>query len=314
MSPARCLVLVLLLAAGGCASRGPLVSTAPVELEATPFFPQQDLQCGPAALAAVLGAAGVPTQPEQLVREVYTPGLEGSLQLELAAAARARGLLPVEVAPELDALLAELAAGRPVLVLQNLGLRSLPAWHYAVVIGADPATDELILRSGVERRAVTPAAKFLRSWDLAGRWGLVLLAPGELPAMPDRDRYFAAVAGLEASGRHAAASRAWAAALEAWPDDPVALFGFATANHLAGNLAAAYDGYVELLRRAPDHAAALNNLAHLLADHGCPVAARTLAQRALDTAAPGGAIAAAAQDTLAGLSGRAGEERGCRLP
>jgi hypothetical protein len=231
--PARLAALLLLVALGGCASPRDLVSGAPsmqgrvepVELEATPFFPQEDLQCGPAALATVLGAAGAPASPEQLASEVYTPGLDGSLQLELVAAARARGFVPYVLPPALDALWAELLAGRPVLVLQNLRLRSLPAWHYAVVVGADPAADEVVLRSGAERRLATPAGKFLRTWDLAERWGLVLLPPGELPAAPDRGRYFEAVAGLEAAGRHAEAARAWSAALDAWPGEPVALFG-----------------------------------------------------------------------------------------
>ena len=288
--------------------------TTPVELAATPFFPDDAMHCGPAALATVLGAAGVPAQPEQLATEVYTPGLGGSLQLELVAAARGRGLVPYELPPEADALFAELVAGRPVLVLQNLRLRTLPAWHYAVVVGADPATGELLLRSGPERRRVTPAGEFMRSWDLAERWALVLLPPGELPAALDRERYFAAVAGLEATGRHAEAARAWAAALGPWPDDAVALFGHATASHLAGDHATAYDAYVALLVLEPGHAAGLNNLAYLLAGQGCPVAAGVLARRALTAAAPGGAIAAAAEDTLAGLSAGVKEGGACRLP
>nr|WP_276611264.1 PA2778 family cysteine peptidase [Thioalkalivibrio sp. XN8] len=288
--------------------------TTPVELAATPFFPDDTMHCGPAALATVLGAAGVPAQPEQLATEVYTPGLGGSLQLELVAAARGRGLVPYELPPEADALFAELVAGRPVLVLQNLRLRTLPAWHYAVVVGADPATETVILRSGTEERLMTPAGEFMRSWALAERWGLVLLPPGELPAALDRKRYFEAAAGLEATGRHAEAALAWAAALAPWPDDTVALFGRATASHLAGDYATAYDGYLALLVLEPAHAAGLNNLADLLAGHGCPVAARVLAQRALTAAAPGGAIAAAAEDTLAGLSAGTAEGAACRLP
>ena len=304
--------------------------TAPVELADTPFFPDDALQCGPAALATVLRAAATGSDPvmgninhynnfrgsdpETLAREVYTPGLGGSLQLELVAAARQRGFVPYELPPEADALFAELLAGRPVLVLQNLRLRTLPAWHYAVVIGADPVAETVILRSGTEERLVMPAGKFMRTWDLAERWALVLLRPGELPAAPDRGRYFAAVAGMEAAGRHPEAAHAWHAALGPWPDDPVARFGHATASHLAGDLAAAYDAYLALLALAPTHAAALNNLANLLADQGCPVAARVLAQQAVTTAMPGSAIAAAAAETLRGLPASAAPGAACRLP
>ena len=312
-------VLLLLGALGGCAAQRAIVSSAPalqgvaqpLELEATPFHPQQALACGPAALATVLGAAGVAADPDLLVREVFTPGLGGSLQLELVAAARARGFVPYVVNPEPDALFAELVAGRPVLVLQNLGLRRWPAWHYAVVIGADPDSEQLLLRSGTERRLAMPAAKFMRSWDRAERWGLVLLEPGTLPAQPERARYFDAVAGLEDTGRFAAAAAAWEAALAEWPGDPVARFGYATANYLDGNLAAARAGYEALLAESPEHAGALNNLANVLADLGCRASARALALRALAAAPAGGEIAAAAADTLAGLPEGGVDGPGC---
>jgi tetratricopeptide (TPR) repeat protein len=312
-------LLLFIGALGGCAAQRALVSAAPsfeqreagIELSETPFFPQQELQCGPAALATVLGAAGVETHPDVLVPEVYTPELGGSLQLELVAAARARGLLPYVVLPEMDALLAELVAGRPVLVLQNLRLRTWPAWHYAVLIGAEPAGERVLLRSGTERRLEMPAARFLRSWERAERWGLVLLEPGELPARPDRGRYFDAVAGLEETGRHGAAAAAWQAALTAWPDDPIARFGQATASYLGGDLAAAHAGYEAVLAAEPDHAAALNNLANVLADLGCKASARALALQAVAAAPRDGAIAAAAADTLAGLPADVTDAGGC---
>jgi tetratricopeptide (TPR) repeat protein len=215
------------------------------------------------------------------------------------------------IAPEPDALFAELIAGRPVLVLQNLRLRSWPAWHYAVVIGADPETERILLRSGGERRLDMPAARFLRTWDRGDRWGLVLLAPGELPAQPDRLRYLEAVAGLEATGHYAAAALAWEAALALWPGDPVARFGHATARYLEGDLAAARAGYEALLLAEPDHAGALNNLANVMADLGCRATARTLALRAVALAPAESAIAAAALDTLAGLPEGSEDAAGC---
>ncbi|MFU8897166.1 MAG: PA2778 family cysteine peptidase [Gammaproteobacteria bacterium] len=315
-------LLFLMGALGGCTVQRALVDEspvlqgrdAPVELTETPFFPQQALQCGPAALATVLGAAGAAdagTHPDALAREVYTPGLGGSLQLELVAAARARGFVPYIVAPDADALFAELLAGRPVLVMQNLRLRTWPAWHYAVVIGVDPRTGDIILRSGAEPRLETPAGRFLRTWDRADRWGLVLLEPGQLPARPHRAHYFDAVAGLEETGRHGAAAQAWQAALLAWPGDPIAQFGYATASYLDGDLAAARDAYAALVNADPAHAAALNNLANVLADLGCRATARALAERAVAAAPAGGEIAAAATDTLAGLPADARDAAEC---
>src|SRR3569623_3150374 len=60
--------------------------------------------------------------------------------------------LPNVLEPELAALLREVGAGHPVQVLQNRGLSWAPRWHYAVVVGYDLARDEVVLRSGTERR------------------------------------------------------------------------------------------------------------------------------------------------------------------
>ena len=123
---------VLVFAIAGCASRGPVLPQltaaqlpARVELAETPFFPQRDYQCGPAALATVLGASGVRVDPDNLVAEVYLPGRKGSLQPEMVAATRTRGRLPYLLPPRADALVAQLAAGTPVLLMQKLGAHNL---------------------------------------------------------------------------------------------------------------------------------------------------------------------------------------------
>jgi hypothetical protein len=91
-------------------------------LTSVPFFPQEDHECGPAALAMVLRSAGLPVEPEQLVSQVYVPGRQGTLQTELLVSARRHGLPAYVLQPEVAAVLREVAAGHPVLVFQNLGL------------------------------------------------------------------------------------------------------------------------------------------------------------------------------------------------
>ncbi|HET7202879.1 MAG TPA: PA2778 family cysteine peptidase, partial [Steroidobacteraceae bacterium] len=141
------------LALAGCATSGRLADfagsaglPAVVELDSTPFHPQADQQCGPAALATVLGAAGRPASLDQLAPEIFVPDRKGSLQPELVGAIRARGLLPYELGRDPAELMAELAAGHPVLVLQKQGLGPWPAWHYAVVIGYDSRRGTFLLR------------------------------------------------------------------------------------------------------------------------------------------------------------------------
>ena len=152
---ATALALAALLVLAGCTSLGPAPPEDPRrELTDVPFFPQTAYQCGPAALATVLGATGIDTTPEALAPLVYIPGRKGSLQVEMLAAARRHGRVAVVLAPEFADLRTELDAGRPVLVLQNLGALGIRRWHFAVVVGYDAERDALILRSGTRRRHV----------------------------------------------------------------------------------------------------------------------------------------------------------------
>ena len=153
-----------------------------IRLQGVPFYPQLEYECGPAALAGVLGASGVSATPATLSPQVYLPGRQGSLQVELMAATRRAGRIPYIVDGTPQALVAELAAGRPVLVLQNLQTRDFPVWHYAVLVGLDAAANRVYLNSGAEQSLPVAAPEFLRTWDWAGRWALVVLRPGELPA------------------------------------------------------------------------------------------------------------------------------------
>ena len=265
----------------GCTAQGPTLGTLPgnslptqTELRATPFFPQEDYQCGPAALATMLTASGIATTPEALVPQVYLPKRQGSLQPELIAASRQYDRLPYVLDPELSQVVAEIAAGRPVLVMQNLGVAAYPIWHFAVVIGYDRNAEELVLRSGTTERLLMSTRRFLASWSRAERWAMVLLEPGALPVNPDPMRYLTAAAALEATGRLDAAAIAYAKGRERWPDLSLPHLGLANIAYTRGDLAGAIQAYDEALRRDPSNLVARHNLAESLAALGCMAAAR----------------------------------------
>jgi tetratricopeptide (TPR) repeat protein len=287
--------------------------TEAIELSDTPFFPQEEYQCGPAALATVLEAAGVAIAPSDLVDQVYLPTKHGSLQVELLAATRRADRIPYLIEPTLFALRAELDADRPVLVLQNLGLGFLPVWHYAVVVGLDPAVDSVILRSGIERRKQSHVIDFLRSWKMAGNWGMVILNPGEMPASTTPRRLMAAVAQAEPMLSIPSRKRAYRTALDRWPGNITARFGYAHALHTAGELTAAENNYRAIINKYPRHAAALNNLAEVVADRGCYAQATAIAQRALAIATEEQrALVGPINDTLHGFPKSRDDEPRCR--
>lgn len=175
-----------------------------------PFFAQEELQCGPAALAMALGWSGLATTPAELAPQVYTEQRRGSLQLSIVAAARRAGRMAVQV-HGLRELAAELAAGNPVLVLQNLGLDWWQVWHYAVAVGYDLERSVVILNSGALERREVPLSTFDRTWRRAGEWGLVVTEPERLPALRDPERLRAAIDALDRIGRGAEADAARAA-------------------------------------------------------------------------------------------------------
>lgn len=246
------------------------------ELVDVPFFPQQTDQCGPAALATVLGAAAKPTSAQALAQEIYLPARGGSLQIELEAAARARGLLVTPLPSTLDAITQELNAGRPVLVLQNLGLPAVPTWHYAVVVGYDGRDDVLILRSGTTPRLRMPRQRFLRTWHWGGRWARVITPPAVLPLTADERTVLRAATALEESGQPQAALLAFEAARRRWPASSIAAVGHGNAAFALGRRHEAAQAFAAALQHRPDEAVAANNLAWLLAGAGCEPAARAL--------------------------------------
>lgn len=281
-----------------------------IELTATPFFPQDDYQCGPAALATVLSTVGIDTQPDRLTDEVFLPGRKGSLAIELAAAIRSRGLLPYSLERTPSAILEELAVGRAVLVMQNLGFKIKPIWHFAVVIGYDARERTFILRSGTVERLVVKERSFMRSWDLAERWALVVLKPDELPAAPDLQRFMSAAAGLESIGRLRAAATAYGVARLQWPHSVWPTLGLANIEMREGNLAAAESGYRAALALDPNNVVANNNLGEILWKRGCVSDARPLLERALELAR-GSSLEAAVANTLREMEAQPVVEGSC---
>jgi len=255
-----------------------------IELSETVFFPQQRYQCGPASLAMLLTAAGISVTPEELVAKIYLPARKGSLQLELIAATRGYGRIPYVINGNIPALSGELRAGRPVLVLQNLGLSFLPIYHYALVIGLLPP-DKVILRSGVDRRLLMDLNRFLETWEAAGAWAMIALRPGKLPDTLELTDYLISVNSFEQQGNVSGAETAYRAALTISPENEIALFALANNYLLQGENEPAESLFRRLFQINPDHIAAANNLADLLGRRGCYSASLTLINRAATIAA-----------------------------
>lgn len=248
-----------------------------IELRSVPFFPQERYQCGPASLAMVLASQGASVVPKDLTPAVYLPGRRGSLQAELVAAARGYDMLAYRLDPSLTQLLQELAAGNPVLVLQNLGLSWLPQWHYAVAVGYRLDTQQLVLHSGTSERRLVRLSLFERTWARAEHWAMVIVPAGAVPATATPMRYLEAASALETTGRIQAARKAYRRAARLWPENQIAWMGLGNTEYLLEDYASAEASFRAALARQPESAPAWNNLGYALAARGCFNAARAAA-------------------------------------
>lgn len=269
---------VLFLA--GCAALEPLVPQTvqlrtdwpagvarQVELAQVPFYPQDEYQCGPAALAMAMTHTGRRTLPASLVDEVWLPARHGSLQVEMLATPRRHGLVSYRLEPRYADLLREVAAGNPVVVLQDVG-PLFTQWHYAVVNGYDYETGTILLRSGLQMRQETSFTAFERSWRAGEYWAMTVTAPDRIPATATEPRWLEALLGLARGGNVDATVRGYRAALRRWPDSLPAAVGLANQLHAQGSLREATDVLRAALQKSPRSVILLNNLAQTLSDQG----------------------------------------------
>ncbi len=237
------------------------------EIPGVPFFPQDEYQCGPAALATVLAHSGVPVTPEPLVEQVWLPGRRGSLQIEMLAAARRHGRVAYVLSPRYGDLLREVAAGHPVVVLQDVGALATQ-WHYAVVNGFDYPSGTVFLRSGTRPRLEMPFTAFERSWMASGYWAMVTMPPDRIPATATEDAWVNAVLAMARVADGRSVATAFATALQRWPDNLAAAVGLANQHHAQGALEPAAAVLREARKRHPNSAIVANNLAQVLSAQG----------------------------------------------
>jgi tetratricopeptide (TPR) repeat protein len=212
----------------------------------------------------------------------------------MLAATRRACLIAYPLQPEMGAVLRELAAGHPVIVLQNLGWDLFPQWHYALVIGYALAEPAVVLRSGTQQRLVLSRHDFERSWARAGKWAFIAVPPGQLPATAGEDDFVAAAANLERVAPDAAA-QAYGAALARWPGNLVARIGLGNVAYGARRLDDAEREYRQATMDHADSGDAWNNLAQVLHETGRDREAADAARRAI---ALGGERAASYRSTL----------------
>jgi hypothetical protein len=250
-----------------------------------PFFPDEDYQCGPATLATVLNYSGAKVDVKPLISQVFLPSRQGSLQVEMLAAPRRYGRISYQLQPRYQDLLREVAAGNPVIVLQDVG-PMFTQWHYAVVNGFDYPSGTLYMRSGTRPREKIPFTYFERTWIKGGYWAMVVAPPDRIPVTATEDGWMTAVLAMVRTGGDEAATKAYAAALKRWPENLPAAIGLANEFHSRGDFAGAVNVLRTAQQRHPQSVIVINNLAQALSDQGRNSEALAVIGKAADPQGP----------------------------
>ncbi len=254
--------------------------TPQVENREVPFFAQSEYQCGPATLAMVLSYQGVDTSVEELIPQVFLPGRNGSVQPEMLATVRRHHKLAYPIRGTMDALLNHLAAGDPVVVMQNLSLPIYPMWHYAVAIGFDLPDETIVLRSGERKRHTLSFSRFDATWARSDRWGFIVADPGTLPkGISARNALEAISAYEEAHGPEAALS-SWQALVKRYPDNAMGQFALGNALYAAQQVNEATAAFRAATQQDPRMGAAWLNLGIVLLQQDRPGDARDALRQA----------------------------------
>ncbi len=142
-------------------------------IKEVPFFPQQEYQCGPAALASVLNFWGKEIAPEDIAREIYSPEAKGTLNMDLFFYAQRKGFQVQQYRGSLEDLKRNLSTGIPLIVQVDYGFLVYEQSHFMVVIGYN--RQGVIVHSGLERAKFIPISSFLSSWKKANHWTLRII-------------------------------------------------------------------------------------------------------------------------------------------
>ncbi|MGH1536937.1 MAG: PA2778 family cysteine peptidase [Gammaproteobacteria bacterium] len=234
-----------------------------------PFYPQKQFHCGPSTLAMAMNFYGQSLSPQELAKDVFTPGRKGSFQSEMKAAVRKRGMLAYELTPELVFLLAEVSVGHPVIILQNKSIKYYPIWHYALVIGYDLNKKQIYLHSGENKNYAVSISVFEFTWKRSNHWAMAVLPTDTLPNDRNLINALQAAVDLEEVGQIESANQTYQTITKRWPESLVAIMGAANSHLSLGNATEATNFYLRALKLNPQRADIYNNLAYSLLAQSC---------------------------------------------
>ena len=141
-------------------------------IQDVPFYPQDEYQCGPASLAAVMNYWRISVSQQEIKEEIFSQTARGSLNIDLMLYAQRKGLIARQYSGSLDDLITNINKGIPLIVLVDYGFSFVQRNHFMVVVGY--STKGIIAHSGKTRELFISEDDFLRRWEKTDYWTLLL--------------------------------------------------------------------------------------------------------------------------------------------
>jgi tetratricopeptide (TPR) repeat protein len=227
------------------------------------FFKQDKNFCGPAALAVVMNYWGDDITQEKIAEHIYKESIKGSLTVDLESYAYKRGFFAQAGSFTLDELGPKLRDGIPIIVIVQV-MPFIKKNHYLVLFGYNDTREVVIVYSGKEEPELMSYKDFVRKWESAGKWALVVCPPQKVNW--DLNAYYLNKLGLlyEESGLNDLAVLNYEKAIK--EDDTTALYFFNLGNVYLktkdySKAVAYYNKAIEIDKQYAD---AYNNIAYSL--------------------------------------------------
>lgn len=229
-----------------------------------PFIAQKPNYCGPAALAMLANYYGCAVSQDEIAGAIYLPDIGGTLTSELSDYARRFHLWVRQYRGSVDDLRQKLDAGIPLLVLGRFGEQP----HYFVVLGWDDFRQVVTAHSDTRPRYEMRVEDFLRHWDRANRWTLLVCPPEKATWRLTADEHNDLGVFFERAGLLESATQHYVAATQSRPQNSYFRMNLGNALLKQRRLREAADTFARAVELDSQNADAMNNLASTYLEMG----------------------------------------------
>ena len=256
-------VLLALLLAGVTANRASPVTghQSPIPV---PFIAQKPNYCGPAALAMLANYYGYKVSQDEIASAIYLPNIGGTLTSELSDYARRFNLWVRQYRGSVDDLRQKLDAGVPLIVLGKFGEQP----HYFIVLGWDDFRQVVTVHSDTRPRYEMRAEDFLRHWDRADHWTLLICPPEKATWRLSPEEQNDLGVFFERAGLLESATQHYVAAVQSNPQNSYFRMNLGNALLKQRRLREAADTFARAIELDGQNADAINNLAYTWLEMG----------------------------------------------